>query len=96
MVDPREIVMSRDELAFWAKIRRRGSFWYLVHKGLLFLIAYPVLGHYAVGWPWESRLLVEGWLIGLVCGGFVWMRKELRYRFNLEHEGRLVPDGSED
>ena len=28
-------------------------------------IAYPVLGHYAVGWPWESRLLVEGWLIGL-------------------------------
>jgi hypothetical protein len=96
MVDPREIVMDVDELAFWAKIRRRGALWYLVHKGLLFLLFYPLLGHFAVGWDWHPRLFVEAWVIGIVCGGFVWMRRELRYRFTLDHQGRLAPDGSDD
>ncbi|MCP4904534.1 MAG: hypothetical protein GY910_06105 [bacterium] len=45
---------------------------------------YPPLGCYALDWIWQPSLLVEGWLIGLVCGGFVWMRKELRYRFTLD------------
>jgi hypothetical protein len=96
MIDAREIVMGREELAFWARIRRRGAFWYLVHKGLLFLLFYPLAGHFAAGWDWHPRLLVEAWVIGIVCGGFVWMRKELRYRFTLDHEGQLVPDGSDD
>lgn len=96
MVDPREIMMNRDELAFWGRVRRRGAFWYLVHKGLLFLFFYPVIGHYAIGWPWDPRLLLEAWLIGIVCGGFVWMRKELRFRFTFHEEGRLVPDAADD
>ena len=37
-------------------------------------------------------LLVEGWLIGLFWGAFFFMRKELRYRFTLEHEGLPAPD----
>lgn len=96
MVNPREIMMGREEIAFWEGIRRRGAFWYLVHKGLLFLFLYPVLGHFLIGWPWQPRLLIEGWIGGIVCGGFVWMRKELRYRFTLDEEGRLIPDGSDD
>ena len=35
-------------------------------------------------------------MIGLVCGGFVWMRKELRYRFTLELEGGVVPDTGDE
>ena len=96
MVDPREIVMDRAELDFWGRVRRRGAFWYLCHKGLLFLLCYPLLGHFAVGWPWQPRLFLEAWVIGVVCGGFVWMRKELRYRFTFHHAGRLVPDAADD
>ena len=96
MVNPREIMMGRDELGFWERVRRRGAFWYLVHKGLLFLLFYPVLGHFAIGWDWQPRLFVEAWVIGILCGGFVWMRKQLRFRFTLHEKGRLVPDGSDD
>lgn len=96
MVDPREIVMDREELEYWGLIRRRGAFWYLIHKGVLFLLFYPLLGHLAAGWAWEPGLFLEAWIIGVVCGGFVWMRKELRYRYTFEHEGRLLPDGSEE
>jgi hypothetical protein len=66
--------------------------WYLVNKGLAFLLLFPALGCWLIGWRWEPGLLVEGWLIGLVCGGFVWMRKELRYRFTLEEDGLTAPD----
>lgn len=96
MVDARAIVMEPDELAFWSGIRRRGAFWYLVHKGLLFLVFYPLLGHLGPGWAWEPGLFLEAWLIGVVCGGFVWMRKELRYRYTLDHGEALAPDASED
>lgn len=96
VVNPKEIMMDREELAFWEQIRRRGAFWYLLHKGLLFLFAYPLLGHFAIGWDWHPRLFLEAWVVGIVCGGFVWMRKELRFRFTLHEEGRLVPDGSDD
>ena len=96
MVNPQEIMMGRDELVFWERIRRRGAFWYLVHKGLVFLLLYPVIGHFVLGWAWHARLLVEAWVGGIVCGGFVWMRKELRYRFTLDEQGRLLPDGSDD
>lgn len=96
MVDPREIVMSGDELAFWKGVRRRGAFWYLVSKGLFFLAAWPVAGHFVVGWEWQPRLFLEAWVIGIVCGGFVWIRKELRYRFTLEQSGQMVHDGSDD
>ena len=70
--------------------------WYLVNKGLAFLILYPSLGCYAVGWDWDPTLLVEGWIVGLVCGGFVWMRKELRYRFTLDQQGGILPDWNDE
>ena len=45
---------------------------------------------------WSPSLLVEGWMIGLFWGAFFYMRKELRYRFTLEHEGLPLPDGPDD
>ena len=92
-MDARDLKMDEPELAFWKLVRRRGAMWYLVNKGLVFLVLYPALGHWVLDWDWQPTLLVEGWLIGLVTGAFVWMRKELRYRFTLEDEGRPLPDG---
>ena len=34
--------------------------------------------------------------IGLIAGAFVWMRKELRYRFTLEEEGLPLSDGGDE
>ena len=88
-----EIKMDAQERGFWEHVRRRGGLWYVANKGLAFLILYPAFGHWMMGWQWTPTLLVEGWLIGLVAGGFVWMRKELRYRFTLDVEGLPLSDG---
>lgn len=90
MVDARAIVMSREELEFWAIVRRRGAIYYLLHKGLLFLLFYPLLGHFVADWPWQPSLFLEAWAIGVVCGGFVWMRKELRFRYTHLYARRLL------
>ena len=91
-MDPRDLKMDESELVFWKQIRRRGAMWYLVNKGLVFLFLYPALGYWVIGWDWQPTLLVEGWCVGLISGAFVWMRKELRYRFTLEDEGRPLTD----
>jgi hypothetical protein len=91
-----ELKMDGSERVFWEQVRGRGSFWYLTNKGLAFLLLYPALGYGVMGWAWSSNLLVEGWLIGLAAGAFVWMRKELRYRFTLEEEGLPIPDSREE
>lgn len=96
MATAEEIKMHESERLWWQTVRQRGALWYLVSKGLLFLLLFPTLGCSVIGWPWEPTLLVEGWLIGLVCGGFVWMRKELRYRFTLEEEGLPLPEGGDE
>ena len=94
MANPEEIMMSSSERIWWAQVRHRGALWYVATKGLAFLLLYPAIGCLAIGWTWQPNLLVEGWLIGLVCGGFVWMRKELRYRFTLDYEGPALSDPS--
>jgi len=96
MVDARELKMAEGERLWWERVRRRGAMWYVVNKGLLFLALYPALGCCALGWEWQPTLMLEGWYIGLVCGGFVWMRKELRYRFTLDDEGMALPDGRDE
>lgn len=88
--------MDEGERRWWERVRRRGAMWYVVSKGLAFLLLFPLLGHRVMGWDWEAELLVEGWCLGLVWGGLVWMRKELRYRYTLEEDGLALPDGSED
>jgi len=93
---PEDIMMTASEMLWWGRIRGRGAFWYVANKGLAFLLLYPLLGCYALGWAWKPDLLLEGWLVGLVCGGFVWMRKELRYHFTLDHEEFVVPNRSDD
>jgi len=88
--------MSEAELLWWTRVRRRGAMWFVVNKGLAFLLLYPALGCVAIGWDWQPTLMVEGWSLGLVCGSFVWMRKELRFRFTLDDEGQTVPDARDD
>ena len=95
-MNPEELKMDEQERVFWQKVRRRGSMWYLVNKGLLFLLAYPAAGHFILGWELAPQLLVEGWFAGLVCGGLVWMRKELRYRLTLDEEGIPVTDWGDE
>ena len=87
-----ELKMDTTERQWWERVRSRGALWYVVTKGLFFLIAYPALGTQVLEWDWSADLLVEGWCIGLFWGAFFYMRKELRYRFTLEHEGLPMPD----
>ena len=96
MADARELKMDEGERLWWERVRRRGALWYLVNKGLLFLVVLPTLGCLGFGWAWEPELLVEGWIAGLMAGGFVWMRKELRYRFTLADEGLPLSGGPDD
>lgn len=96
MPNPDELKMSHDERLWWGRVRARGALWYIVNKGLLFLLILPALGCYAFDWDFEPALLVEAWLTGLVAGGFVWMRKELRYRFTLDLEGGALPRGGDE
>ncbi len=91
MANPDELKMNESERLWWSRVRARGSLWYLVNKGLVFLVLYPLIGCYVLEWDWHPNLLVEGWVSGLIAGGFVWMRKELRYRFTLDLEGDVVP-----
>jgi hypothetical protein len=91
-----EIKMNDQERAYWERVRGRGSLWYLANKGLAFLLLYPAIGVWILGWGWAPTLLVEGWLIGFIAGAFVWMRKELRYRFTLEEEGLPLPEGGDE
>ncbi len=96
MADPREFKMGEAERLWWGRVRRRGAMWFVVNKGLAFLLLYPLLGCVVIGWDWQPTLWVEGWLIGLVSGSFVWMRKELRYRFTLDDEGLAVSDQQDE
>lgn len=96
MPHPDELKMDEAERRWWERVRARGALWYVVTKGLFFLVAFPALGCLALGWPFSPEVLVEGWMIGLFWGAFFYMRKELRYRFTLEHEGLPLPDGSEE
>ena len=95
-MNAQELKMDERERDFWGRVRRRGALWYVVNKGLVFLILYPLLACWVAGLEWEPELLVEGWVAGLVCGSLVWMRKELRFRFTLEDEGLPLPDASDD
>ncbi len=96
MTHPDELKMDHAERLWWERVRLRGALWYVVSKGLFFLIALPTIGVFLMGWDWEPALLVEGWLVGLFWGAFFFMRKELRYRFTLEHEGLSAPDGLDE
>jgi len=96
LATPEDIMMTATEMLWWERVRGRGAFWYVANKGLAFFLLFPLLGCYALGWAWQPRLLLEGWLIGLVCGGFVWMRKELRYHFTLDREDLVVSNRSDD
>ena len=66
-----ELKMHEPERLWWERVRARGSLWYIVSKGLIFLVAFPLLGVGVLGWTWSAQLLVEGWMIGLFWGAFI-------------------------
>ena len=68
----------------------------MANKGLAFSVAYPVLGYFVIGWARQATPLLEGRLIGLVCGGFVWSTKGLRDRFTLDQQGLALPDRTDE
>ncbi len=96
MADPSEFKMKESERLWWARVRRRGAMWFVVNKGLAFLVLFPALGCLALGWDWHPTVMAEGWFVGLVSGSLVWMRKELRYRFTLDDEGLALPEGPDE
>lgn len=91
-----ELKMDEAERLWWVRVRGRGALWYVVNKGLAFLIVLPLVGWGLLGWTFTPALLVESWMAGLFWGAFFFMRKELRYRFTLEQEGLPVSDGWDD
>lgn len=96
MPNPEELAMDEAERTWWAEIRARGALWYVVNKGLAFLVLFPLLGWGLLDWAWTPTLLVEGWMVGLFWGAFFFLRKEMRYRFTLEVEGLPDPDGRDE
>lgn len=84
--------MGPRERVFWQRVRRRGGDWYVGTKGLAFLVAYPVLGHLALGWELRGETAAEGLAAGLVCGTLMWIRNERRYRRTLEDLPGYHPD----
>lgn len=71
--------MSRTEAEAWQRVQARGVEWFVVTKGLGFLIAHSLLAHLAIGEPLSAQLFCEGWLVGLVAGLGVWLWRERRY-----------------
>ena len=95
-MDSKAIIMDRDELVFWGRVRRRGAVGYMLHKGLLFMAFYPALGHWAAGWAFDAGVFLEAWMIGVVCGGIVWTRRELRYRFTMIQVRRVIREANDE
>lgn len=78
--------MTRPELETWERVRERGVEWFVVTKGVGFLLAYPLLAHLALGQPFTAQLLCEGWFVGLVSGFGVWLWRERRYERSVERD----------
>ncbi|MFK7895572.1 MAG: hypothetical protein AB8G23_07030 [Myxococcota bacterium] len=91
-----ELMMDEAERCWWERTRSRGALWYMVTKGLLFLAIFPLVGCGVLGWNWDPEIMTEGWIIGLIAGGFVFMRKELRYRYTLVEMGQPLPEGLDE
>jgi hypothetical protein len=96
MPHPEELKMDVSERLWWERVRARGALWYVVTKGVFFLVAFPGLGCQVLGWQWTPSLLVEGWLLGLFCGSFLFLRKDLRYRFTMDYEGLPMPESGDE
>lgn len=91
-----EWMMNEGERSWWERTRARGALWYMVTKGFAFLILFPAIGCGVLGWHWEPELMTQGWIVGLMAGGFVFMRKELRYRYTLDEMGQPLPEGLDE
>jgi hypothetical protein len=76
--------MSRPELAAWQRARGRGVEWFVMTKGLGFMLVHPLLAHLVSGEPLSAQLFCEGWLAGMVAGSGVWLWRERRYERAVE------------
>jgi hypothetical protein len=75
---------------WWARVRARGVEWYVVSKGLAFLVAFPLLARSCFEAPLGAELLIESVSIGLGAGVSVWLWRERRYQQAVE-QGIIPP-----
>jgi hypothetical protein len=75
--DPRS--MDRSEYTRWLRVRARGFEWFVVQKGLLFLVTVPALSALTGGPGFRYEIAVLSWFSGLCAGTVVWYRHEMRF-----------------
>lgn len=86
--DPR--LMRRREFEYWARVRARGPEWFVVQKGLVFLVAVPALSSFIDGPGFTFELATVCWMTGLGLGSGVWLRRETRFARSRD-EGMRAP-----
>ena len=72
-------LMQRGEFEYWARVRARGPEWFVVHKGLVFLLSVPFLSSWLDGQAYSIELAASCWMTGLCLGSGIWLRREMRF-----------------
>ena len=89
-------LMNRREYAYWARVRARGPEWFVVQKGLLFLLAVPLLSSWLAGTHISIELASVCWMSGLCLGSCVWLRREVRFARSRDEGMRAAGDDQPD
>lgn len=84
------LTMDRDEYAHWTRVRARGFEWFVVQKGLVFLLLVPALATLTGVDGFHVESLIFSWFGGLSAGTLVWLRRELRFA-RARDEGLRAP-----
>ena len=92
--DPR--LMGQREYEYWTRVRARGAEWFVVQKGLLFLVAVPLLSHWLDGPGFRFELAAVCWMTGLATGSLVWLRREVRFARSRDEGMRAEGDDALD
>jgi hypothetical protein len=85
-------MMNRREYEYWARVRARGPEWFVVQKGLLFLLAVPLVSRWLAGTPISIELASACWMSGLCLGSCVWLRREVRFARSRDEGMRTAGD----
>jgi len=89
-------LMRRSEYEYWARVRARGPEWFVVQKGLLFVVAIPLCSGWLTGTKLSIELATVCWMAGLCLGSCVWLRREVRFARSREDGMRTPGDDALD
>jgi len=79
-----------------ARVRARGPEWFVVQKGLLFVVAIPLCSGWLTGTKLSIELATVCWMAGLCLGSCVWLRREVRFARSREDGMRTPGDDALD